>query len=61
MLMFVMNFVKLDIDFTVLFRPAATTSTRIVHRWSRKYHYLQELYSDAKRINVRRSLLFYER
>ena len=59
-----MNFVKLDIDFTVLFRPAATTSKRIVSRWSRKYHYLEELYSDAKRINVRRSFLlffFYER
>ncbi|CAF1081158.1 unnamed protein product [Adineta ricciae] len=51
MLMFVMNFVKLDIDFTVLFPPATTTSKRIVSRWSRKYHYLEEMYSDAKRIN----------
>ncbi|CAF4167856.1 unnamed protein product [Adineta steineri] len=49
MLMFVMNFMKLDIDFTVLFRPPDTPSTKVGPHWSHKYHYLQELYSDTKR------------
>ncbi|CAF3741642.1 unnamed protein product [Adineta steineri] len=51
MLMFVMNFMKLDIDFTVLFRPTGTPLTKVATHWSYKYHYLQELYSDTKRKN----------
>ncbi|UJR20243.1 hypothetical protein I4U23_023374 [Adineta vaga] len=51
MLMFVMNFVKLDIDFTILFDSIGVSSTRVATQWSHKYHYLQELYSDTKRKN----------
>ncbi|CAF1203398.1 unnamed protein product [Adineta steineri] len=51
MLMFVMNFMKLDIDFAVLFRSNDTQSTEAATHWSDKYHYLQELYSDTKRRN----------
>ncbi|CAF0986940.1 unnamed protein product [Adineta steineri] len=42
---------KLDIDFTVLFRPPDIPSTKVGPHWSHKYHYLQELYSDTKRKN----------
>jgi hypothetical protein len=52
--MFVMNFVKLDIDFAVLFRPIDDSSARAATGWSRNHHYLYELYSEEKRKNVRR-------
>ena len=52
-----MNFVKLDIDFMILFGPNRTPSARVVPLWSPKYQYLQELYSDEKRKNVRPILL----
>jgi hypothetical protein len=51
--MFVMNFVKLDIDFAVLFGPTRDSSARIDTHWSRNHYYLKDLYSNTKRKNVR--------
>ena len=48
-----MNFVKLDIDFAILFGPNRKLSARAASRWSPKHQYLQELYSVEKRKNVR--------
>jgi hypothetical protein len=47
-----MNFVKLDIDFAVLFGPTRASTAKAATHWSQKYHYLKELYSDTTRQNV---------
>lgn len=53
LLTFVANFVKLDIDFHILFGPINSSSTRKDIHWSHKHEYLQQLYSDKVRANVR--------
>ncbi|CAF1106690.1 unnamed protein product [Rotaria sordida] len=49
LLVFVGNFVKLDIDITVLFGPASGSSTAVNNSWSRKHQYLKDLYSETRR------------
>ncbi|CAF1315564.1 unnamed protein product [Rotaria sordida] len=52
LLVFVGNFVKLDIDITVLFGPASGSSTAVNNSWSRKHQYLKDLYSETRRKNT---------
>lgn len=54
LLVFVMNFVKLDIDISVLFDTTREMSPATTAQyWSHEHIYLQELYADANRKNVR--------
>ncbi|CAF4598817.1 unnamed protein product, partial [Rotaria sp. Silwood2] len=51
LIVFVSNFVKLDIDITVLLGPASYSSTAANNSWSRKHQYLKDLYSETRRKN----------
>ncbi|CAF3523516.1 unnamed protein product [Rotaria socialis] len=51
LIVFIRNFVKLDIDITVLLGPDKYASRIINNSWSQNHQYLKELYSEARRKN----------
>ncbi|CAF2055998.1 unnamed protein product [Rotaria magnacalcarata] len=51
LIVFIRNFVKLDIDITVLLGPDKYASRIINNSWSRNRQYLKELYSETRRKN----------